>query len=169
VFQDAHDTLALGKTLSALADTEDQRGHGDAALRLQRDALRYKYLAGDVHGIAVSYHNLGSSLRQPAPALASHLTAALIRTLAGVGGTGTGSATDSAQQAATDLRELGTTATPPADVAALCRQLGDIPGTDLPGLIAALSPDPGTPEQALRDLIAQAQELAAAPPAEADD
>ena len=48
-------------------------------------------------------------------------------------------------------------------MADLCRQLGDIPGTDLPGLIAALSPDPETAEQALRDLIAQAQELAAAP------
>ena len=32
--------------LSALADTEDQRGHGDAAIRLERDALRYEYLAG---------------------------------------------------------------------------------------------------------------------------
>jgi hypothetical protein len=49
-------------------------------------------------------------------------------------------------------------------VADLCRQLGDIPGTDLPGLLEALSPDPAAAEQALRELIAQAQALAEAPP-----
>jgi tetratricopeptide (TPR) repeat protein len=172
VFQDAHDIRMLGKTLSALADTEDQRGHGDAALRLERDALRYEYLAGDADAIAVSYHNLGLYLRrharQPAPALASHLAAALIRSVAGKGGTGTGSATNSAREAATDLRELGTGTVPPADVADLCRQVGDIPGTNLPGLIAALSPDPDTAEQALRDLIGQVRELAAAAPTDAD-
>jgi CHAT domain len=166
VFQDAHDTGMLGMTLGALADTEDERGHGDAALRLQCDALRYSYLAGDVDGIAVSYHNLGNYLhrhaRQPAPALASRLTAALISTLAG-----DGLANDSTLAAATDLRESGTAAVPPANVADLCRILGDIPGTNLPGLLAALSPDAGTAERTLRDLIAQAQELAAVPPAEA--
>lgn len=50
VFHDTCDILGLGKTLSALADTEDQRGHGDAALRLARDALRCEYLAADVTG-----------------------------------------------------------------------------------------------------------------------
>jgi hypothetical protein len=47
-------------------------------LSRERDALRY--LAGDVLGIAVSYHNLGNYLqdhaRRPAPALACHLAAA---------------------------------------------------------------------------------------------
>ena len=69
VFKDANDTGALGKTLSALADTENERGHGEAAIRMERDALRYTYLAGDVLAITVSYHNLGSYLgrhaRQP--------------------------------------------------------------------------------------------------------
>jgi hypothetical protein len=162
VFQDAHDTAMLGKIFGALADTEDQRGHGDAALRLQRDALRYTCLAGDVTAIAVSYHNLGNLLhryaRQPAPALASHLAAALIFTLI------KGGHTDQAIDAAvTDLRELGTAAVPPRDVADLSQMIADIPGTDLPRLIAALSPDPETAEQALRDLIAQAQQLAATP------
>jgi hypothetical protein len=45
--------------------------------------------------------------------------------------------------------------------------VGDIPGTDLPGLIATLSPDPETAEQALRNHIAQAQALAT-DPAEGD-
>ena len=113
--------------------------------------------------IAVSYHNLGNYLRrharQPAPALASHLAAALIRALTGTDDTGR----RRSAAAATDLREFGTAAVPPADVADLCRQLGDISGTDLPGLIAALAPDPETAEQALRDLIAQAHSAVAAP------
>jgi hypothetical protein len=164
-FQDAHDTLMIGGTLSALADAEDQRGHGDAAIRLQRDALRHFYLASDVAGIAVSYNNHGSYLarhaRQPAPALTGHLAAALIRTLAGIGGDHPGSALDSARRAAADLRALGPAAVPPATVADLDRQLGDIPGTDLPALITRLAPDPQAAEQALRAIIKAAQELAA--------
>jgi tetratricopeptide (TPR) repeat protein len=163
VFQDARDIGALGKTLSALASIEDQRGHGDAAIGLERDALRYKYLAGDVTSIAVSYNNLGNYLRrharQLAPALACHLAAALIYTLTGADG--------SVRAAAADLHDFGADAIPPVDVAALCRQVGDIPGTDMAGLLAALTPDPVAAGQALRDLIAQAQALAAAP-AEAD-
>ena len=61
VFEDAHDIQALGATLSGLAEAEDQRGHGDAAVRLERDALRYSCLAGDVTAIRGSYHNLGTS------------------------------------------------------------------------------------------------------------
>jgi hypothetical protein len=155
----------LGKTLSALADAEDKRGHGEAALRLERDALRYRYLAGDVAGIAISCHNLGNYLRrhrhQPAQVLASHVTAALIRTLIDADGIHR-----SIDAAATDFRVFGSATGAPTSVADLDRQLGDIPGTDLPSLLAKLSPDPETAEQALHNLIAQAQELAAAPPAE---
>jgi tetratricopeptide (TPR) repeat protein len=162
VFQDAHDTRMLGKTLSALADIECQRGHGEAALRLGRNALRHSYVAGDVAGIEVSYHNLGDYLRsharQPAQALASHLASALIDALTGIDDD------QSAGAAAADLRDLGTAAVPPADVADLDRMLGDIPGTDLPGLIRQLSPDTETAERALRDLIAQVRALAAGPP-----
>jgi hypothetical protein len=160
-FQDGHDTRMLGRTLSALASIEKARSHGDAALRLEYDALRFKYLAADVTGIAISYHNLGNHLRldarQPAQALASHLAAALIRTLTGSGGTGSASAAGSTRQATIDVRKFGGDAVPPHDVSALCRQVGDIPGTDLPSLIARLSPDPQTAEQVLGDLIAQAQ------------
>jgi hypothetical protein len=155
----------IGNILGALSDIEDQRGHGEAALRLVRDALRYKYLADDVTDIAVGYHNYGDYLRrharQPAPALASHLAAALIRALIGIGGENSGSVGDSMQRAATDLRELGTAAVPPADVADLDRQLGDIPGTDLPGLIHRLCPEAARAEQAFHDLVEQAQALAA--------
>jgi hypothetical protein len=165
VFQDARDTAMLGNVLSALADTEDARGHGDAAIRMARDALRYTYLAGDVLAIAVSYHNLGNYLRrharQPAPALACHLASALICALTGADDGG-----QSVRAAATDLRELGAADTPPADVAGLCRQAGDIPGTDLGRLLTALAPDPAVAEQALQRLVAQAQAEAAEPPPE---
>ena len=106
VFQDARDIQALGNTFSALADAEEARGHGDVAIGLERDALRYKYLAEDVTAVAVGYHNLGNYLRrharQPAPAMACHLAAALIRAITGAEGT-----EDSIHAAATDLRALG--------------------------------------------------------------
>jgi hypothetical protein len=163
VFEDARDVRLLGMTLTGLADVESSRGHGDAAIRMARDALRYKYLAGNTTGIAVSYHNLGDYLlrhaRQPAQALASHLAAALIYTLTRAEGAG-----DSVRTAAIDLREAGIGATPPADVADLSRQLGDIPGADLTCLLEAVSPDADATGQVLRALIAQARALANAQP-----
>jgi hypothetical protein len=160
-FNDTNDIEMLGNTFSALANTEDERGHGDAALRFERDALRYAYLAGDVTGIAGSYHNLGNYLpvhaRQPAAAFAAHLSAAIIRTLTGIGGTGPDSTAGSVRACALDLAEFGTAAEPPADIADLCRRLDDmgIPGTDPASLIARLSPDSDTAERTLHDLIAQ--------------
>jgi hypothetical protein len=163
VFEDANDMEMLGKTLSALADAEDDRGHGAAAIQLEHDALRYKYLANDLDVIPASYHNLGNYLRrharQPAAALASHLASGVVGRLIGIHDN-----PEPARAAAIELRILGAATTPVASVADLYRQLGDIPGTDLPGLIAKLSPDPETAEQTLRDLIAQARKLAAAPP-----
>jgi len=162
-YQDAHHIEGIGRTLSVLADAEDRRSHGDAAVRLERDALRYLYLCGEADGIAISYHNLGAYHRrytgQPTQALASRLASALIFTL-----TRGGYLDWAIKDAATDLRELGTAVTPPMSVADLNHQLGDIPGTDLPALLAALSPDPDTTKQALRDLVATVKERATAPP-----
>ena len=158
-FQDSRDIDMLGGTLSALASVEHQRGHGDAAVQLARDALRYEYLGGNVRDIGVSYQNLGAYLhthaRQPASALASLLTAALIRALAGIGG-----ADESARDAAIVLRALTPSAVPPATIPDLCRQLGDIPGTDPARLIARLSPDPETAERTLHTLAMQVRKLA---------
>ena len=191
VFQDTRDTRMLGNTLGALADVEAARGHGDAAIGLARDALRYSHLAGDVLAIEAGYHNLGDYLhrhaRQSAQAVACHLAAALICALTGAVG-----ADRSVRAAATDLRALGAedaegpadNATgagergndaaqppgaihcgddlPPADVLTLCRQIGDISGADLARLLTALAPDPATADQTLRDLTAQAQAQAQA-------
>jgi tetratricopeptide (TPR) repeat protein len=160
IFQESHNTRMIGNTLTALASAEDRRGHGSAAVRLQRDALRHHYRADDLPSIAASYSNLGEYLhrhaRQPAEALASHLAADLICVL--TGGMWTSRLIHGA---ATDLRELGTAAVLPVSVADLARQLGDIPGTDLPGLIRQVCPDAETAERTLRDVITQAQELAA--------
>ena len=159
VFQDSRDIGMLGGTLSALASVEHQRGHGDAAVRLARDALRYEYLAGNVADIGVTYQNLGGYLhthaRQPASALASLLTAALIRALAGIGG-----ADESARDAAIVLCALTPSAVPPATIPDLCRQLGAIPGTDPARLIARLSTDPETAERTLHTLAMQVRKLA---------
>ena len=163
-FQDAGDITMLGKTLGALADVEDERGRGEAAIRLQRDALRYAYQSGDTSNIATSYNNFGIYLhraRQSVPALASHLAAALICALTGISGR-----YDPVVNAAIDLHEVGANVAPPSDVAELCRQVRDIPGTDLARLIAALSPIPDAAEQALHELIAQAQAMAANIPAD---
>jgi hypothetical protein len=79
------------------------------------------------------------------------------------GGTGDNGATRSVRIAAIVLRVFGTAAELPADVADLCGRLADIEGTDLPALLAKLSPDPQTAEQALQDLIAQVREHAETP------
>ena len=163
VADEADDTGLLGMTLAGLADVESALGHGDAAIRLAHDALRYKYRAGNVIGIAVSYHNLGDYLlghaRQPAAALASHLAAALIYSITGAEG-----ADDSVRGAANDLREADADAAPPTDAADLCRRLADIPGTDLTLLLETVSSGAGATDQVLRDLITRAWALAAAPP-----
>jgi hypothetical protein len=164
VFDDDHNARMLGKTLTDLAAVEDIRGHSKAAVLLERDALRYAYITGDVTSISASYHNIGNLLagqaREFAPALACHLSAALIEALTGGRGLG-----DLVANAALDLRASGTPVVPPADMADLCRRVGDIPGTDLHRLIAQLSPDPETAERTLRDLIARAAAMAAQSPA----
>lgn len=93
-----------------------------------------------------------------AGALACRLAAALIFVLAGAAGS-----REALSATASLFRDFGTAA-PPQDVPGLCRQIGDIPGTDLPDLIARQSSDPATAEATLRFFIAQAQELATAPP-----
>jgi tetratricopeptide (TPR) repeat protein len=163
VFEDADDIRLLGMTFAGLADVESALDHGDAAIRLTHDALRYKYRAGNVIGIAVSYHNLGDYLlvhaRQPAAGLSSHLAAALIGALTGAEG-----ADDSVSSAAIDLRAAGDDAAPPTDAADLCRRLADIPETDLAVVLKAVSPGADATDQLLRALIVRARALAAAPP-----
>jgi hypothetical protein len=163
VFEDAHDIWMLGKVLGALAEAEDERGYHDVATGLERDALRYGYLVGDVDGIQVRHHNLGRYLRrggEPGEALAHHLASALLRMV-----TGTPGAEESVTAAAQDLRAGGDRAVP-ADVAELCRRAAEVLGVHLDRLLAALT-GPDIAEHALHDLITRARAEAAAPPSAA--
>jgi hypothetical protein len=115
-FEEAGDIRMLGMTLGALAHVEDTRGHGDDAIRMQCDALRYSYLDGSAVTIATCYMNLGIYLydhaRQAVPALASFLTAALIFTCAGAGAGEIGMPTENAAGALRTLRKIGTRSRP---------------------------------------------------------
>ena len=119
---------ALGKVLGALALLEVQRDHDHAAIRLQRDSLRYSYLGGEVIDILVGHHNLGNCLRlrEPAVALVHHLAAALLQAV-----TGLGADVQPAHEGAYDLRALGGGTELPVDVAGLCSQVADVPGVEL--------------------------------------
>ncbi|GII02887.1 CHAT domain-containing protein [Planobispora takensis] len=161
VFERHHNTEMLGKALSSLADLEHQRGHGQRALALESDALRYRYAARDVAGTAVSHHNLGNCLAEsagrPEAALAHHLAAALVRAVTG----GEGLA-GSMAAAADDLRRSADPARVPADAAALCRIVEEVPGVRLAGLLSALT-GPGTLRRTYDHLLQEVTAIARSP------
>lgn len=158
-FQDASELKGIAVALTGLGIVEDHRGHGDQAIRFASDALRYDYMIGDVRAIASGYKNLGTYLAvhagQPARAVACHLVFGLLEFFSGGAATGLNRL---AHDAAVDLRKHGANAHLPESVVALCRQAGDIPGGDLPGLIGRLS-EPEQAEQALRILIDRAHRI----------
>jgi tetratricopeptide (TPR) repeat protein len=163
VFESARNIIGLANVFSALADVEDKLGHGQAAITLEKDGLRYSYIAGDVIGIAVSHYNFGNYLArhtgQGDAALAHHLAAALIQAI-----TGSRSAMDPVGAAANDIRSVNQDSVVPADVTQLCQGVGEVPGVDLSRVIGALTGAEAA-EQALRDLTARVTELATAPAA----
>lgn len=162
-FEDAQEVHLLGYTFGALAELEARQGHGDVAMRLQQDCLRYTYFGNEAANIAVAHRNLGTYLhafaRQPASALAHHLADALINTLASGGDND-----ESMRAVASDLRALGVDAPVPVDVADLCHRVAAVPGVKLERLLATLVPHPHAAQQALQDLTACARDLTATPP-----
>lgn len=154
IFDRAHDHRMLGNVFSMLAAAEHGRKHGEVALGLARDALRYGYLADDVDGIPVSHFNLGTYLREdagdPGEALAHHLAAALIYAV-----TGGQYLEQSAHAAAADLQGLSAASEVPGDVAELCRRVGEVPGAGLGKLLDRLAPDPEARQRRLGELITQ--------------
>ncbi len=163
-FESQNDIKGLGRAFSALAEFEHGRNRGDEAIRLERDALRYGYLCGDVGDIEASHHNLGTLLARhehaPVDALAHHLTSALICTLGGING-----AENSVHAAASNLRQLAVDDAAPKSLPDLRDQVGLVPGVDLALLLTALAPEPGTAERVLGELLMRVRELAAASPA----
>jgi hypothetical protein len=158
VFKQAHDIEMLGMVFDALAAAEGNRGHGDVAVDLAREGLRYSYLAENVDSIRISHHTLGEYLRdlagQPGTALAHHLAAALLGATTGA----EGAVDDSALAAAEDLKADSDTPVP-ADVPDLCRRVAAVPGVDLSRLIAGLAQDPQAMQRTLEELIRRAHGL----------
>jgi tetratricopeptide (TPR) repeat protein len=159
-----NNTYELGKDLTALADVEDAAGHGQEAIDLQRDALRYTYLAGEVEAIATSHHNLGNYLARHTTdhpqALAHYLASALLSILTGAEG-----ADSSLRAAAADLPRLPDGAAAPASVSDLCAIADEVPGVHLDRLLAQLTADPSSMQEVLDALLAQAR-MAAQPSAQ---
>jgi tetratricopeptide (TPR) repeat protein len=162
IFDRAHDDRMLGNVFSMLALAERELRHGEVALGLARDALRYGYLADDVDGIPVSHFNLGTYLREdagdPGDALAHHLAAALIYAV-----TGGQYLEQSVHAAAADLQRSLDASGIPGDVAELCRRVGKVPGAQLGKLLTRLAPDPEARQRRLEELITQVGALASAP------
>jgi hypothetical protein len=155
VSERARDVQWLAQIFSALAHIEHQRGRPGAAVGLQREGLRYSYLARDTEDIHVGHLNLGSfhlDHGQPEAALPQHLAAAMIEAIAG-----RAHLRDSLDMAARDLVALGGTGQLPADVNELCLLVAqDVPGARLGRELEQLNPDPDSTEQVLAELAARA-------------
>ena len=155
IFEREHNTQGLGMDLGALAAVEDAAGHGQDAIDLERNALRYTYLADEIDSIAVSHNNLGNYLAQHAAdhpqALAHHLAAALLRGLTGIEGVDR-----SLAAAARDLARLPDGASAPASISALCGIVTEVPGAHLDRLLTQLA-DPAAIQDALDAVFTQAR------------
>jgi tetratricopeptide (TPR) repeat protein len=159
IYQADYNFRLLGPVLSGLAQIEDRRGHPDVAIELERNALRYKYLANDVGTIPISHYGLAYFSRRhtgrPGTATEHYLAAALICVL-------TASHDASAINAlGDDLREADDLTAVPADVTELCRQVAQVPGADLAGLLDSLTPDQATVRRRFNGVIAEARAHAA--------
>jgi tetratricopeptide (TPR) repeat protein len=162
IFEREHDIEMLARVLTALADAEDELGHGTVALDLERDALRVHYLSDDPERVAASHHNYGIYLlhhaANPAAAAAHHLAAAIIRTL-----TGGALLSTSIQELAADLAALPDPAAAPADLDTLHRVVSQTDGVHLDQILGALTPDPAAHRQAMAAALARVRTFSPAP------
>ncbi|HET9658148.1 MAG TPA: hypothetical protein VFP72_22535 [Kineosporiaceae bacterium] len=157
--EEAGDTDQLGKVFSARADLEDARGHHDDAVRLERQALRYKYVRPDPRSIGGSHHNFAIYLTRlggdPAEQRAHRLAAALLHHLTG----DTHYLAVVLRALARDLRTTSQEAAGMpvtlAQVAALVERTDGVHYTDL---VTHLT-DPATADQVLTELLHHATTL----------
>jgi tetratricopeptide (TPR) repeat protein len=159
VFEQAQDILGLGKSLSALADVEDELGHGERAVDLERAALRFRYAAVDTRDVVVSHHNLANYLQDsgadPGLVGAHRVAAAVI-------GYWIGSGLLPGPLSALGRLLAAEGSSVPRSFGQVCALVGQVPGVDLAGLLARLpgrAPDPDTAVQAV---LAAASDAAAA-------
>jgi hypothetical protein len=157
IFEAANDIPMLGKTLTALAHAEYELGHLDRAIDLEKDALRFAYLAADPDAIMASHHNLAGYLDRDGAdrqqVWAHRLAAAVIAYQ-----TGSGHLTPAIRGLARLLAAHGPSAVPRSFPR--MRQIVDhIPGVDLAGLLNRLprrAPDPQAALDHVLGIAAQA-------------
>ncbi|MEU6795651.1 CHAT domain-containing protein [Nonomuraea wenchangensis] len=160
VFEAGGDLNMLSRVMGALADAEDQLGHGATAVSLARAALRLTYRVGDPETIATVHHGLGHYLARhagdPVGAALQHLAAATVRAL-----TGSGYLEQYLHDLAADLRAVPGPATLPSTPSGLAQAVQDSDGVRLDILLDALLPAQEAQQQALDDVLTRARALAA--------
>ena len=157
-YEDTRDVAGLSKVFSALAEVESRKkGRGVEAVGRAQDALRYKYVVGDVEDVRVGHVNLGYLLARYAgsgrEALAHHLAATVLEVLSTGGG-----AADDVAAAAIDRTVFGATAAFPANAAELCAMTDAMEGVHLGRLLGGLSADGNRLQGVLTDVIAAVRE-----------
>lgn len=162
----AGDAVLLSSIFHALSEAEHERGRGEGALSLARDALRYAYYAKDTERIRHNHRTYGIYLAyyldRGDEGLAHCLAAALIEMIA------QHKVPDEAMLTGVAVfRAAG--ARVPAGLADLSRTVDAVPGVDLRKLLEGLVPQPSMAERALSGLIAAQARIATvlAPPATA--
>ena len=139
IAQRVGDITLLARSVAALADIEDTRGHGMAATRLGRDALRYAYLTNEPQVITACHHHMGNYLRRyegrTDAGLAHHLAAAVIGII-----TDTDGVEASVRGAADDFHRLGDSQALPSNLASLSSGVADVEGVDLERIVLLVVP-----------------------------
>ncbi|MFF7123262.1 CHAT domain-containing protein [Streptomyces sp. NPDC008240] len=154
-----HDISGLAKDLGALADIEDNLGHGQAAIALQRDSLRLTYTTGDITTIGIIHHNLANYLgrytHQTEQVWAHRLAAALIayQTNSGL--------LHGRLSAIASLLHRSDALPPPASFDQVCAIVDQIDGVHLAALSAQLPRRASDDQAALDEVLALARAIPA--------
>jgi hypothetical protein len=162
VAERTHDLQGLSAAVSALADVENERGHYDIAVGLERTALRYRYQLMDIGDIALSHHNLGTWLGRQgndAAALPHCIAAGLIRLIVGLA-----NLEDSVNGAATALSSHAELRASISDIRELCRQVSEGQEIQLDRVLLRVVPNMQVAQRALDFLASRVRARATAPP-----
>ncbi|HEY2764317.1 MAG TPA: AAA family ATPase [Pseudonocardiaceae bacterium] len=155
-FETAGDMKQLAVVHGARADLETRREHPQAAVDLQRTALRLEYLRLDPREISTAHHNLADYLFRTSGACAEQrahrLTAALLNHLTG----DTRELTRTLRILAGELRSDTDGPDTPTTLQQVTRLVDAGDGVRFGALVVALCTDPATAEHALADLLATA-------------
>jgi tetratricopeptide (TPR) repeat protein len=153
VFEDLADTSRLATVLSTRSDLEDKLGHRQAAVDLERAALRLRYARPESSEIMISHHNLANYLGRlggdQAGQRAHRLAAALISQLSGMAHDLAGTV----DALATELSDHNPTVQLPATVVQVVATAELTEGVLLGALLSALQPDPEAVENALAEIL----------------